>query len=183
MKFRFMIVVASLFLGISGVHAAPIQYQGTATLPSTNDGTVGGFGFFDNVASDVDFWRFNGIAGTGITIRVTRLDTRLDPVLVLYAGQTTADESTFVCCGGNFGGLTALAIGDDEIDVPGPFGDPLISLLLPFTGAYTIMVAGAASDALGPLPYRLTVVPVPATLPLLIAGFGALGWSLRRRVG
>ena len=182
MKFKFLVAVAALFaMAQSGVQAAPITYQGTLQQFMTASGSVGGFSFFDNDAANSDFWSFSGFAGQLIGIRVARGNPALDPAASLFLGTTTADESQFVY-DASFGGMTFLALADDEIDVMGPFGDPYLTFVLPVTGQYTVVVGGLASDGEGPFPYTIQLqVPLPATLPLLALGLSTLGFSLRRQ--
>jgi len=146
MKFLARAVIAALTLVAAvAAQSAVIHYEGTITSAApTVTGSVGGFGFIRQVASDVDFWSFAGIAGSRVSIRGTRLDSGLDPAFDLYFGTTTADESLFRI-GQSWGGLQFLASADDEVDPPaGPFGDPLLSLFtLPSTGTYTIKMRRA----------------------------------------
>jgi len=163
--------------------AVPIHYEGTITPNTSVSGSVGGFGFLDDDAADVDFWSFFGFANTRVTIRGARGAALLDPSLSLYFGTTTADAATFLH-DASFGGLVYLISADDQIAVAnGPFGDPLLaSFLLPSTGFYTIAIGGSISGGNGPYPYTLGLaVPVPPTLPLLVSGGAALGFGLRRR--
>ena len=165
-----LLIIVPLLLTQSKLQAAPIQYEGTLSSGQTVTGSVGGFGWVDDDASNVDFWSFTSIAGTRISIAGTRLDTPLDLALSLFQGTTTADASLFTH-NANFGGLVLLAIGDDQVEVPGPFGDPRVTgFLVPLTAAYTIAIGGNLSDAAGPFRYSLSFqqqVPEPAT-PLLI---------------
>ncbi|HEY1329098.1 MAG TPA: hypothetical protein VGI14_19335 [Casimicrobiaceae bacterium] len=184
MKRTARIVLAGLAaLGFATAHADPITYEGDLTIPDTVTGLVGGFGYERDVADDLDFWRFTGNAGDAISIRVTRRDPGLDPVMDLYLGETTADDSEFRA-GMSWGGLQFLLVSDDVVDPPngGPFQDPFAIFRLPSTGIYTIAVGGAASLDEGPYPYELAlqqVVPAPGTAWLLFAGVGALGWTWR----
>jgi len=188
MKFLARAVIAALTLVAAvAAQSAVIHYEGTITSAApTVTGSVGGFGFIRQVASDVDFWSFAGIAGSRVSIRGTRLDSGLDPAFDLYFGTTTADESLFRI-GQSWGGLQFLASADDEVDPPaGPFGDPLLSLFtLPSTGTYTIAIGGAGSEGEGPYRYSLSVqaaaVPEPETWTMLLVGSGLLAGWLRRR--
>lgn len=177
-------VAAAAALAISFLaHGAPIRYEGMITPPITTvTGTVGGFDFIRQVASGVDFWSFMGRGGNTVSIRGTRLDAALDPALDLYFGTTSADDSLFRT-GQSWGGLQFLASADDEIEsLVGPFGDPFLTFVLPFTGLYTIAFGGAGSDGEGPYPYSLQVlvVPEPTTILLLVAGVAAV-WIRSRR--
>jgi hypothetical protein len=187
MKSKLLLSIAALmFMVQPGVQAAPITYQGNIIVngPAVT-GLVGPFSWFDEDAANVDFWTFFGIAGRVYSIRGTRLNTNLDPALALYSGTTTADASQFDPFG-SFGGLQFIAGADDEIEVPGPFGDPFLRLSLPQTGLYTIAIGGAASDCPGGCPangypYSLTVaVPEPSTVALLLVALAGIGWTLRR---
>lgn len=169
-----LVAVAVLLFLMSGVApASPVIYKGTLTLKVPVTGSVSGFGWFDDDATNVDFWVFTGTSGDHVNIRGTRLDAALDLSLSLYLGVTSADEALFVH-DASWGGLTLLARADDEIEVRGPFGDPLLSdFVLPFTGNYTIAIGGFASASEGPFPYSLSVigaVPAPATVWLLVLG-------------
>jgi len=199
MKVKSLLSIAALALiAQSAAFAVPIHYEGSITTNAPNGptipvtGNVGGFSFFDDDTTGVDFWSFTALAGQNAFVRVTRLNSALDPIALLYSGTTTADVSIWpqlsaLSIGQSLGGLTLLALNDDALPPPnnlGPGGDPFFVIRLPVTGTYTVVVAGIGSDAdpAGGLPYRLSVaVPLPPTLPLVLLGIGALGWSLRRR--
>jgi hypothetical protein len=175
-------------MGATAAHSVQVRYEGTIATPLTTvTGSIGGFGYIREVAAEVDFWSFTGIAGNRVAIRGTRLDSALDPTLDLYFGITTADESLFRT-GQSWGGLQFLASSDDVIDAPtGPFGDPFISsFTLPATGNYTIAIGGSASSDEGPYRYSLSVEPTqtvrePASWAMMMLGFGLLGGLLRHR--
>src|SRR4051794_31314926 len=133
MRYLSKAVVAALtLLAASIAQSVPIRYEGAIAPPATTvTGSVGGFGYVRQVASDVDFWSFAGNAGDTVSIQGLRVDAALDPTLDLYFGITTADDSLFRT-GQAWGGLQFLATSDDVIDPPaGPFGDPFLSLQLP----------------------------------------------------
>ena len=183
MKIKCSMAIALLasLLFASGAHA--LSYQGTLTTVAPVTGTVGGFGWVDDEGSEVDFWQFTAVAGNVLNISATRLVEALDPAFTLYFGTSTASDSAFVH-NASFGGLTFLAIANDEIANPGPFGDPLLSLFrVPFTGSYTLAVGGDGSENFGPYGYslRLQAVPVPATLLLALTGLLCLGYRRRSR--
>lgn len=180
-----MVVGGLTLMAATWAQSAAIHYEGAITPPVTTvTGSVGGFGYVREVASDVDFWSFAGIAGQQVSIQGTRLDAGLDPTLDLYFGVTTADDALFRP-GQTWGGLQFLATSDDVVDpASGPFGDPLLSFFrLPTTGNYTVAIGGSGSDAEGPYGYRLSVlaVPEPETWATMLMGIGLLGAWQRRR--
>lgn len=164
------------------VGGIPITYDGTLTLDNWVTGTTTGYSWVDEIGSDVGFWKFQGTAGGTVNLVGRRLDGELDLVFSLYSGLTTAYEEDFLN-DSSFGGLTWLAMGDDELPHPGPYGDPaLLNYTLPTTGWYTIAIGGYESDGYGPYDYKLAMlsdppdiggVPVPAAVWLL--GSGLLG--------
>ncbi|MEO0374708.1 MAG: PEP-CTERM sorting domain-containing protein, partial [Cyanobacteria bacterium P01_A01_bin.17] len=78
---------------------------------------------------------------------------------------------------------TLVASADDEINAPGPFGDPTVRFTLPETGTYTIAVASFISDPSDePLGYTLRV-PFSDDLAMMV-GSGlvlACGVLLKRK--
>jgi len=166
-----------------GSSAAAITYQGTLTPGVAVTGSVSGTGWDIESAADVDFWRFSALAGDLATIRGTRLNVNLDPAFSLYSGTTTADESLFRNVA-SFGGLTFIDFADDEVEVPGPFGDPLLAnFRLPSTGSYTIAIGGSFSAGAGPFGYSLllTAQAVPEPTPMALLGVALVAVMVRKR--
>jgi len=170
------------------VKAAPITYEGMLTSGTPVSGSVAMSGWINEVASEVDFWRFMADAGNLVTIRGVRGSPNLDPAFSLYFGVTSADQALFLN-DADWGGLTYLTFADDEVSVPaGPGGDPLLNMYrVPFTGNYTIAIGGFNSSGLGPFSYTLTaqvaaqVLPEPTSVALLMAGLLAFTRAWRRR--
>jgi len=184
MQMKLSLVAAALTAALTlPSQAAPVSNEGTLAFGAPVTGLVSGTGWGNEMASQVDFWRFSGTAGQSVDIRGTRLDTNLDPALSLYFGTTTADNAQFIN-DADWGGLTYLDFADDETPNAGPGGDPLLAqFLLPFDGAYTIAFGGFQSNTDGPFSYSLqvTAVPAPESALLLIAGLSSLLlWNIRR---
>jgi PEP-CTERM motif-containing protein len=166
--------------------AAPIAYEGVLVPSVPATGSIGGFSWFLETASLVDFWQFSGVAGQTVTFDVGRLNGNLDPALSLYSGITTADTSLF-SSGSSWGGLMFIGSLDDEHSpalTPGPGGDPFGSFVLPTTGNYTVAIGGFDSTDAGSYPYRLTMttaVPEPSTWAMFTIGLASLGYLRRRK--
>jgi hypothetical protein len=192
MKIKLLLGIAAIaFMAQASVQAAPIVYSGTLTPNGPGaTGNTGPFTVFDPLDTPPSaFYSFMGQAGKVLEINVRRLNPNLDPYLSLYSGLITAgtDYSLYDPFG-SFDGVTFVASADDEIDVPGPFGDPLLRIILPTTGQYTIAIGGAASDCPGgvcpPAGYPFAVgvqIPEPSTIPLMIAALAGIGWIARRQ--
>ena len=179
----YLIITVSLFS--SAAHAVPVRYEGNLLPGTTVNGSVGGFSWADEIASQTDFWRFNGVAGDTVTISATRGATGLDPAFSLYFGTTTADEGGFLN-DADWGGLQFLTFADDEIDHPGPGGDPTLSgYVLPVTGGYTIALGGFQSTTGGAYSYSLSMIsqpiPEPAAAWLMLGGLLVVGRLANRR--
>jgi hypothetical protein len=183
MKLKLLLALAILLMQVN-LHALPVQYEGDLVDSDTVVGSVGGFGWVDDDALNVDFWAFNSTRGARITVRATRLDEPLDLALSLFHGTTAADTSLFTH-DADFGGMSFLTSADDEVEVPGPFGDPfLAAFVAPFTARYTIAVGGNLSDDAGPYRYTLSLqqqqpIPSPGTLLLVLTALGAFTLALR----
>ncbi len=186
MKHSFKSLAAALSLVAAGAtHAARHQLRGH------NSGSHGhGHGI------DRWLWLYPGSGGrpstsgrsaatpaTGSRSRPHARDAALDPVLDLYFGVTTVDDSLFRT-GVSWGGLQFLLTSDDVVDPPagGPFGDPLVRLFrLPSTGQYTIAIGGGGSDGEGPYGYSMSLalqaaVPEPSAAVLMLAGVVGIAW-------
>jgi hypothetical protein len=189
MKLRtLLLAVSAATVGLTA-HAAPINYNGVLVSGVPDSGDVGGFSWFLNQGSDVDFWEFSATAGTTVTLRVDRLNGNLDPALSFYRGTTSADTSIFNSAA-SFGGLTFIGSLDDENPPfvgPGGFsGDPFGTFAISTTGLYTVAVGGSDSTDGGEYPYRITMsvtaaVPEPSTYLLMAMGLAGIGWMRRRQ--
>lgn len=192
MKLKVLLGVAAIaMMAQASVQAAPIVYSGTLTPNGSGaTGNVGPFTVFDSTDTPPSvFYSFTGQAGKVLEINVRRQNPNLDPFLSLYGGLITAGTDYSLYDPFNsFDGVTLLANADDEIDVPGPFGDPQLRFILPTTGQYTIAIGGAASDCPGGVcptggyPFAVTLqIPEPSTIPLMVAALAGIGWVARRQ--
>ena len=190
-------LLSAILLTSQPAGAVPILYEGALTSGVASVGSVTGNGWITSQASGVDFWSFFGNSGDIIDLTGSRLDEGLDPAFSLYFGTTGADESAYTSFA-DFGGLDFLLTRDDDIDVPGPFGDPFLNdFVLPQTGNYTVAIGGLASSGSGPFGYQLllagstlpqeggnpdqNVIPEPTTLMLLGSGLAGLV-GFRRKI-
>jgi len=188
MRIRTLLIAAALAAVSATGWSAPVVYEGVLVPSVPVSGSVGGFSSFLNSGTGVDYWQFNGFAGTTVTFTVNRLNGNLDPVLSFYRGTTTADTSLFNS-GASWGGLTFIGSLDDEhppFVTPGPDGDPFGSFVLASAGAYTVVIGGGNSTDAGSYPYRLTVtvaapVPEPSVVAMFAVGLAGVGWLRRRR--
>jgi hypothetical protein len=194
MKLRTLLVAVSFVAaGLTAAHAAPISYKGVLVSGVPDSGDVGGFSWFLNQGTGVDFWEFSATAGTSITLRVDRLNGNLDPALSFYQGTTSADTSIFNSAA-SFGGLTFIGSLDDEnppfVGQDGFTGDPFGTFAIGATGLYTVAVGGSDSTDPGVYPYRITMsvigasvnaVPEPSTYLLMAMGLSAVLFRRRRK--
>ncbi|MEO6745677.1 MAG: PEP-CTERM sorting domain-containing protein [Caldimonas sp.] len=191
MNMRKSILASALVLASAWAGAVPVAYEGVLVPSVAATGQVGGFSWFLDNGSGVDYWRFAGVAGQTVSFAVDRLNGNLDPGLSFYAGITSADTSLF-SAGSSWGGLTFIGSLDDEkaaFLTPGPAGDPLGSFVLASTGNYTVVVGGANSTDAGSYAYRLTMttaaapIPEPSVWAMFGVGLAGLGYLGRRRRG
>jgi len=192
MKLRTVLIAApALVAGLTAAHATPISYEGVLAPGVASSGDVGGFSWFLNEGSGVDFWQFSATAGSNVTLRVDRLNGNLDPALSFYKGTTSADTSAFDSAA-SFGGLTFIGSLDDEnppfVGVANFSGDPFGTFAIGTSGLYTVAVGGSDSTDAGVYPYRITMsvngvnaVPEPSTYLMLTIGIAAIGWARRRK--
>jgi len=134
-----------------------------------------------------EYFAFFANAGSTVTVTGTRLAPHYDMSLLVFAGLFT-DTTQFA------GGLSTdfdandpgfIDFADDEIDNPGPFGDPQSIFVAPTTGFYTVAVTNFSSDAGPPNPFSLQVtgisaIPEPASLALF-GLVGVVGLCVRKR--
>ena len=167
--------------------AAPVAYEGVLSPAVPVTGQVGGFSWFLDVGTGVDYWQFAGQAGQTVSFTVDRLNANLDLGLSFYSGITSADTSQF-SANGNWGGLTFIGSLDDERPpsmMPGLGGDPSGSFVLPSSGNYTVVVGGGNSTDAGAYPYRLTMAvaaPIPEPPLWAILAIGLVGLQCWRRL-
>ncbi len=90
-----------------------------------------------------------------MTITVWRITSSMDPAFSLFFGES--NTTTGIDPSGSANpDLTFLAFRDDEIDVPGPWGDPqLLNYVLPSTGTYTLGVYDFLGGGAVPYEYRI----------------------------
>ena len=188
MNIRHHVLGSALALASACAWSATVVYEGVLVPSVPATGQVGGFGWFLDNGSLVDYWRFAGVAGQTVSFSVDRLNGNLDPALSFYRGITSADTSLFAS-GASWGGLTFLGSLDDEKPAaltPGPAGDPSGSFVLASPGDDTVVVGGANRTDAGAYPYRLTMtataapIPEPSVWAMFGLGLAAVG-VLRRR--
>lgn len=129
-----------------------------------------------------DFWTFEGTAGESERFTVRRLSEALDPALGIWFG-TEADTDSYTSLFDDSLNTMQVAFADDEINTPGPFGDPTVRFTLPETGTYTVAVASFISDPSDePLGYTLRV-PFTDDLAMIFGSGLVLGCGvlLKRR--
>jgi len=181
----------------AAIQAAPVVYDGTLSLGGSLAGSLKEGNVTD--PAQWDLWRFSAPAGRVIELTVQRINGAMDPLMGLWLGleadtdnyakpadlpaKISAGTATIVDTGLGRDSLhnTQIGSGDDQIPppVPGPFGDPQITLALSVTGDYTVAVAdwgwslgfGTPRDFNYVIGLRdITPVPLPASVLMLLTG-------------
>jgi len=178
MNLFFKLGIAAVCLSVSALsYAAPISYVGDLTNGQTQTGAL-----TRNGSVSGQWWSFSASAGDLVSITVNRLTRQLDPAFYLYEG-VASDSSQLMS--------HRLAFADDEINVPGPFGDPrLDNFGIDTAGQYSLYIFSYASNWIcDDYQYQVTLentpaqvdVSEPAILSLFsLALFGVAG--LRKRL-
>lgn len=110
--------------------------------------------------ANMDYWTIEGSEGDLVTITIQRIDCTMDPISHIRFG-TANTVSEYL-------DLEIIAEGDDEMYPPNlcdeaactPFKDPLYSFTMPYSGAYTIVVADYLGCSEGFGSYSITVTLV-----------------------
>ncbi len=124
-----------------------------AYLGCPADGTTGEAIFRGYSTSDSgNFYSFTGTAGDAISIGVHRTTSAMDPVLQLRLGTVPVGTSVFT--------LPPVGVADDNNGIPhgvgGFFADPLLVMVLPTTGEYTLAIWDFIGAGPGPVtPYEI----------------------------
>ncbi len=161
--------------------AVPITYEGTLSSEITTGGFIQDPS--QTGSPNDDFWSFSANQGDVVLITVNRLNSDLDPALVLFEGVGTDTDQ-----------LVEVASADDNYSpLPGfggPFSDPQIRYTVRNSGMFTVQVWDYASNTQipGGFCYQITLnaeptgqvyncqatsVPEPGSLAL--AGLALLG--------
>lgn len=177
MKPFLVALVATCFVSLAGTAAAgPILYAGDLTDGSVQAGLV-----LDDSVRDVNayqFWHFDALAGDQIEVIARRQELQHDPVMRIWFGLF-GDTSELG---------RSLYFADDEIAVPGPYGDPRERFIAQ-TGTYTVAIydhSAGGSTCAGLCDYQVSAtgstatVAEPPALAMLSLGLISLG-ALRAR--
>jgi len=164
MMFSKFLSVAALALAASTASAQVASSRGELTDGAIQSAALSGASFDGTCGESTDtssyhFWTFTAVAGDVVTIDVNRVTGELDPIMSLWSGSVIGSPLSDWTSATSSGVHTLLSANDDGQPpaVPGPFGDPRISnFVIPVTGTYSILVAGACSAA-GPTSYAYSI--------------------------
>jgi hypothetical protein len=147
------------YMFINGLFAG--SFGNTVAGDGVNDDA--GLIDFDIGAREVSFFAANRGNGAGVTLNIFGVDdtTLLDTIVITQTSNLVADGAVMtVLSASALGGF----IGSIAIDLPGPAGAP----------PYVLAVDS----------FSATAIPVPAALPLFLAGLAGLGlWERRANRG
>jgi hypothetical protein len=156
---------AVIYTVIGDTTGGPTFNRTTAGTPPT---TTSSFG----TAVAYNTFLFSPVASGSYTFLLNSTTANFDPFLALYTGVFNPATP-----------LTNVLVANDDL-TPGNFTQSGFAVLLNASTIYTAVITGFGNSDFG--TYTLTIantgaVPEPATWAMMIAGFGLVGFGLRRR--
>ena len=180
--------MGKLVLGLMGAAALTMASAANATLVLTTPTSVSVSGPSTIDSINYTFGYSNSDTDSPFTETVTWMNTLSGWYgITLSTVATTANGPTDVDITDAF--VMGTGIGSQIDLMPNPFNTDLIenyALAGQFLGAgtYQLTVKGTRGDSGsfgGNVSFEAASVPEPGTLALMLLGFGAIGWQLRRR--
>ena len=105
------------------------------------------------------FWTFNAMAGDTIMLEVDRLESNPDPRFSIWEGDLDgAPLLDFTDANTNANQTRLVSRNDNELpaSINGDGGDPtVVGYIAPYTGSYSVLVAGECDSALDNNPYTI----------------------------
>ncbi len=157
--------------------SAAIIYQGELEDGVVHTGVLESeSGWSESYGGWVDFWAFEGTAGEEVLLQASSTDT--DLAFSVYSG--TPDEFSQPFWFDNQGDWDLFSF----VALSSTVGDELLKLVLPGSGAFTLVLGGEVAPMLaegdGPWGYQLTLsraqaVTSPGSFGLLGLGLAGLG--------